>query len=151
MSIYWYDKKILRSFIAKILFHITARIFHQLKCPMCFKIRIFDQVIQFGYEIFVRRGYGIQIINSKNISFLNWKQEMQIVFALFLIQNMFQKVDYCISNVIVINDICTNNKVMFFILLKVGRSQIQFFLPSILLKNMQKNILFLLKPKKRVK
>ena len=51
---------------------------------MGFKIRIFDQVIQFGYEIFVRRGYGIQIINSKNISFLNWKQEMQIVFAMFL-------------------------------------------------------------------
>ena len=84
MSIYWYDKKILRSFIAKILFHITARIFHPLKCPMCFKIRIFDQVIQFCYEIFVRRGYGVQIFNSKNISFLNWKQEMQIVFAMFL-------------------------------------------------------------------
>ena len=84
MGSYWYEKKILRSFIAKILFHITARIFHQLKCPTGFKIRIFDQVIQFGYEIFVRRGYGIQIFNSKNISFLNWKQEMQIVFAMFL-------------------------------------------------------------------
>ena len=56
---------------------------------MGFKIRIFDQVIQFGYEIFVRRGYGIQIINSKNISFLNWKQEMQIVFAMFLVLYMW--------------------------------------------------------------
>ena len=138
MSIYWYDKKILRSFIAKILFHITARIFHQLKCPIGFKIGIFDQVIQFGYEIFIRRGYGIQIINSKNISFLNWKQEMQIFFAMFLFQNMFQEVHYCISNVIVINNICTNNKVMFFMLLKVGKSQMQFFLPSILQKKWAK-------------
>ena len=145
MSIYWYDKKILRSFIAKILFHITARIFHQHKCPIGFKIRIFDQVIQFGYEIFIRRGYGIQIINSKNISFLNWKQEMQIFFAMFLFQNMFQEVHYCISNVIVINNICTNDNVMFFMLLKVGKYQMQFFLPSILPKKEQNNIPSLLK------